>query len=33
MADLFEKCEGEGGYFGSLRAQDDRYFSRPVLEG
>jgi len=31
--DLFEKCYGEEGYFGYLRARDDTYFSRPVLDG
>jgi glycine C-acetyltransferase len=31
--DLFEKCRGEGGYFGYFRARDDTYFSRPVLDG
>jgi glycine C-acetyltransferase len=33
MVDLFDKCEGQGGYFGALRAQGDRYFSQPVLDG
>ena len=31
--DLFDKCRGEGGYFGYFRARDDMYFSRPVLGG
>jgi glycine C-acetyltransferase len=31
--DLFDKCRGEGGYFGFLRARNDTYFSRPVLGG
>jgi glycine C-acetyltransferase len=31
--DLFDKCRGEGGYFGYFRARDDMFFSRPVLEG
>lgn len=31
--DLFEKCAGEGGYFGYFRHRDDTYFSRPMLEG
>jgi glycine C-acetyltransferase len=31
--DIFEKCRGDGGYFGYFRARDDRYFSRPVLQG
>lgn len=29
--DIFDKCAGDGGYFGSLRAQGDHYFSRPIL--
>ncbi len=29
--DLFEKCRGDGGYFGLMRARDDHYFTRPVL--
>jgi glycine C-acetyltransferase len=33
MKDLFDKCRGEEGYFGSFRAHDDTYFSRPVLSG
>jgi glycine C-acetyltransferase len=31
--DLFDKCRGEGGYFGYFRARNDMYFSRPVLDG
>ena len=23
--DLFDKCKGEGGYFGYFRARDDMY--------
>ena len=30
--DLFDKCDTELGYFGYFRAQDDFYFSRPILE-
>ena len=33
MQDLYDKCQGEGGYFGYYRARDDFYFSRPVLGG
>ena len=33
MTDLFEKCRGDGGYFGYFRSRDDMFFSRPVLEG
>ncbi|WP_455382366.1 aminotransferase class I/II-fold pyridoxal phosphate-dependent enzyme [Salinispira pacifica] len=33
MTDLFDKCKGDGGYFGSLRVRGDRYFNQPVLEG
>ena len=31
--DLFDKCRGDGGYFGYFRARNDMFFSRPVLEG
>jgi glycine C-acetyltransferase len=31
--DLFDKCRGDGGYFGYFRARDDMFFSRPVLDG
>jgi glycine C-acetyltransferase len=31
--DLFDKCKGDGGYFGAYRAQRDRYFTQPILEG
>lgn len=31
--DIFDKCQGEGGYFGAFRARGDRYFTQPVLEG
>ncbi len=33
MKDLFHKCHGDGGYFGMFRAQGDKYFTQPVLEG
>ena len=33
MPDLFDKCRGDGGYFGFLRTQNDLYYARPVLDG
>lgn len=30
--DLFDKCLGDGGYFGKFRAHDDFFFTRPILE-
>jgi glycine C-acetyltransferase len=33
MVDIFDKCRGEGGYFGYFRHRNDTYFSRPMLEG
>jgi len=30
--DLFDKCGTDGGYFGIFRAQDDFFFSRPILD-
>jgi glycine C-acetyltransferase len=30
--DLFDKCDTNGGYFGIFRAQDDFFFSRPILD-
>ena len=33
MNDLFDKCRGDGGYFGAFRARKDLYFTQPVLEG
>ena len=32
MTDLFEKCNGDGGYFGRFRAAGDNYFSQPILD-
>jgi 7-keto-8-aminopelargonate synthetase-like enzyme/acyl-CoA synthetase (AMP-forming)/AMP-acid ligase II len=32
-ADLFDKCRGDGGYFGAYRVRRDRYFTQPILEG
>lgn len=31
--DIFAKCRTDEGYFGTLRAQSDQYFSQPELEG
>ncbi|MGJ3260961.1 MAG: aminotransferase class I/II-fold pyridoxal phosphate-dependent enzyme [Rhodospirillales bacterium] len=31
--DLFEKCHGDGGYFGAYRKSGDRYYTQPVLTG
>ncbi|MFO7865528.1 MAG: pyridoxal phosphate-dependent aminotransferase family protein [Candidatus Aminicenantes bacterium] len=30
--DIFDKCYGDGGYFGTFRAQDDYFFTRPILD-
>jgi glycine C-acetyltransferase len=30
--DLFDKCNTNGGYFGIFRAQDDYFFTRPILD-
>ncbi len=30
--DLFDKCSGNEGYFGVLRAMDDHYFTRPIVD-
>ncbi len=30
--DLFDKCKTDGGYFGMLRAADDYFFVRPILD-
>jgi glycine C-acetyltransferase len=30
--DLFAKCNTDQGYFGILRAMDDHYFTRPIVE-
>lgn len=30
--DLFDKCYGDGGYFGMFRARDDYFFTRPILD-
>lgn len=30
--DLFDKCYTDGGYFGPQRAQDDHFFTRPILD-
>ena len=31
--DLFDKCDTDGGYFGTYRVQKDMYFTQPILEG
>ncbi len=33
MADLFDKCRTDGGYFGNFRAEGDEYYTQPILEG
>ena len=30
--DIFDKCSGDGGYFGEFRLSGDRYFTQPVLD-
>jgi len=30
--DLFDKCKTDGGYFGMLRARNDFFFARPILD-
>ena len=30
--DIFDKCHTTQGYFGPYRAQDDHYFTRPILD-
>ena len=32
-ADLFDKCDTDGGYFGKYRLARDKYFTQPVLDG
>ena len=32
MSDLFEKCLGDGGYFGRYRAAGDNYVVQPILD-
>ena len=32
MRDLFDKCNTEEGYFGQFRANNDHYFTRPILD-
>ena len=32
MIDLFDKCNTDQGYFGVLRAMDDFYFTRPIVD-
>ncbi len=33
MQDIFDKCAGDGGYFGQFRAVGDRFFTLPVIDG
>ncbi len=30
--DIFDKCKTDGGYFGMLRARNDFFFTRPILD-
>ena len=32
MSDLFDKCHGDGGYFGRYRAAGDNYVVQPILD-
>ena len=32
MPDLFDKCQGDGGYFGRYRAAGDKYVVQPILD-
>ena len=32
MTDLFDKCRGDGGYFGPYRAAGDKYVVQPILD-
>lgn len=32
LMDIFHKCHTTQGYFGPYRAQDDHYFTRPILD-
>ena len=32
MTDLFEKCSGDGGYFGKYRVRNDHYVVQPILD-
>jgi glycine C-acetyltransferase len=32
MTDLFDKCRGDGGYFGRYRAAGDKYVVQPILD-
>ncbi|RLW70273.1 MAG: hypothetical protein B6D68_01035 [spirochete symbiont of Stewartia floridana] len=33
MQDIFDKCTGDGGYFGQFRVAGDRFFTLPVIDG
>ncbi len=30
--DIFDKCHGDGGYYGGQRVEDDHYFTRPIVD-
>ena len=30
--DIFEKCSGDGGYYGAQRVEDDHYYTRPIVD-
>ncbi|MBN1938734.1 MAG: pyridoxal phosphate-dependent aminotransferase family protein [Candidatus Aminicenantes bacterium] len=30
--DIFDKCKTDGGYFGMMRARNDFFFTRPILD-
>lgn len=30
--DIFAKCEGDGGYYGAQRVEDDHYYTRPIVD-
>ena len=32
MTDLFDKCNGDGGYFGKYRVRNDHYVVQPILD-
>ena len=30
--DIFAKCDGDGGYYGAQRVEDDHYYTRPIVD-
>ncbi len=32
QTDIFDKCSGDGGYYGAQRIEDDHYFTRPIVD-